>query len=100
MRLSGWPIALLCLTLALTMAWARPSVATAAAEPEKPQRYIVVGASVPAAEEAVQEAGGKVTRELGILKGVGAELTQSQVKSLKTDRSVRHVFPTSKASGD
>ena len=59
---------------------------------EKASNYIVQAASVEAAAEAVEAVGGEVTRTIGTMQAVGAELLPAQVELLKRRTEVRRVF--------
>lgn len=75
---AGATVALLVL-----LSWHAPT----AVEPVS--SMIVQGESLHAALEAVQDAGGVVTQELGIISAVGARLTADQVEALRADDSIR-----------
>ena len=62
-------------------------MAMAGSEPE--QAHIVQGQDLAAARAAVIAAGGDITHELGIIRAVGAELSATEVESLRAENSVR-----------
>ena len=45
--------------------------------------FIIAGSSARAVAERVEDVGGKVTHELGIIRAVAAELTAKQLETLK-----------------
>ena len=51
--------------------------------------YIVQAASLDQAMGAVQDVGGEITHQLGIINAVGALLTGEQLDALDTDQQVR-----------
>ena len=57
--------------------------------PEPVESVIVQGPDLAASRAAVLAAGGEITHELGVIRAVGAELSASELKSLRTAVAVR-----------
>lgn len=70
---------------------------TAGAQGQSQVRVIVQGANAEAAAAAVEKAGGTVTHRLGIIKAVGAEMTPSQIRSLRQSDGVTRVYADNEA---
>ena len=83
------PVALACLMLlGATVAHPQEPVGGSAAMP-----FIIQGQSVQSVGELVELAGGVVTHELGIIRGVGAQLTDTQVIALQQMEGITRVSP-------
>ena len=68
---------------------------------DQPTSYILKGESTEQVAEAVLAAGGEVTHELGIIRSVAANLTESQVDELRIARGILRIYGNDavKASG-
>jgi hypothetical protein len=62
------------------------------AAPAAPVSVIAQGADVATVAAAVREVGGTVTRELGIIQAVAAEVTPAQRRALAGHAAVRRVW--------
>src|SRR5579863_7126118 len=60
-----------------------PAAAPAAVENRERKRYIVQAQSTDAARDAVREAGGAVTADLGVIRAVGAALDERELAALR-----------------
>jgi hypothetical protein len=69
-------------------------VAAAQAEAEAPEVVSVIaqGADVETVAAAVREVGGTVTRELGIIQAVAADVTPAQERALADHSAVERVW--------
>ena len=56
---------------------------------EQRESYIVQAKDLMTATNAVRSVGGEITHELGVIRAVGANLTQSQVESLRAMAGLR-----------
>ena len=54
--------------------------------------FIVQGTDLAAVQLAVEAVGGTVTHELGVIKALGVELTESQTQRLRDNASIRRVY--------
>ncbi len=64
-------------------------------------RVIIQGDSVATISAAVHAVEGEVTRELGMIKGIGARLTPTQIRQLESRHGTLRIRPdrTTPASG-
>ncbi len=90
-RLAILLAALLALVLATGTLLAEESDGGEAAD-EAVSAYIVKGTSAERMAELVVEVGGKVTHELGIIRAVGAELTEAQRDALAEHPEVARIW--------
>ena len=84
-------------SLALTLAISQAAVASprdaspahrSATSQAQTASYIVQAQSLAMARTSVQQVGGTITHELGIIEAVGAQLTVAQADALRADRTL------------
>lgn len=71
------------------------AVVTSLPGPTPSASYIVQGASLAAVKAAVQTVGGEISHELGIIKSVGAKLSDRQMQALQGMAGIRRVYENS-----
>ncbi len=84
-----WLIALLVLISASTILFAN---CLTSPEPQETRSYIVQADDLEKARNAVANAGGIVTHELGIIRAVGATLTSDQLDAVRRAEGIKRVY--------
>ncbi len=93
-RVSNIVLMILCLALTVGFGGPRPATPPADAQPTdaQPTRRVLVQADrLETAVEAVLEAGGEITHELGIINAVAARLTEAQIEAANAHAGVRRI---------
>lgn len=84
-----WGLHAIVVSVVVTSAWSGPADAGEARETTS---VIAQGADVDSVAAAVEEVGGRVTRRLGIITAVAAEVTSAQLEELTGHPAVERIW--------